>query len=322
MSELIHIQPFDWSTLTPNLRCLVFGQAGSGKSTVINRILFAMDRQSGRCMSVNKFTHGVEEGPPELRHSAFQRSTFTRLGFESGRATVYGTFDPDDLGAILDKREEALKDAKPSPSVVVMEDGLLTRREVTNSDQFERLMNGSKSDTGFIGSCCGLKQLSPDQISRAEIVIAFNMAGQSELLYKKFFQSVFPTFKHFQECYVPITEVPREDGIRGRRAIVIDFRRGSNVEDCIFSLEVEDIFAEVMKPPRVGEVVCDGEGVGEEKGCEDDEGDEEVVEEEGKVAHASGFQWGAFVPFLVLGMALGWVLRAQQCGLWEMVSET
>lgn len=231
--EPIHIKPYPLIKLScPNMRCLIIGMSGAGKTVAMYYMLAAIHGVKHRVRRVLGFAKS-EEANGVLGGKVGQKGIMPKL-------FAHYKFEPEILSKFFLIQKACAKRNQNKEAIVVLDDLMCDKKVVACPATAELCMNGRQYDVGVIATAHGVKQLGPDIRNMFEVIIAFDMAGEAEKLYKVFFTSVFRNFKEFEECYLPIVKAPPLPGQdRRRRAIVLDRRApGGRIQDQVFTFEV------------------------------------------------------------------------------------
>lgn len=219
----------------PNSRVLVVGQSGAGKTIAMYYMLAAIHGREGRIQralgfSLSERGNGVLGGLPG----------------EDGilpKILVHGEgFVPEAVETMITRQMECRERGVNKEGMIIMDDLMCEKSVVNCSTMRKLLMNGRQCDLGVICTAHGVTQLGPSLRTNFEVIIAFNMSGETKTLFEHFFKTEFDSFDDFKRCYVPIVnppELPGLEGLRRRRAIVLDRRRpAGRISDRIFKFEV------------------------------------------------------------------------------------
>lgn len=219
----------------PNSRILIVGQSGAGKTIAMYYMLAAIHGREGRIrralgFSLSERGNGVLGGLPG----------------ETGilpKILVHGEgFVPEALETMITRQMECRERGVNRDGMIIMDDLMCEKNVVNCSTMRKLLMNGRQCDLGVICTAHGVTQLGPALRTNFEVIVAFNMSGETPKLFEHFFKTEFESFDDFKRCYVPIVnppELPGLEGLRRRRAIVLDRRRpAGKISDRIFKFEV------------------------------------------------------------------------------------
>ena len=212
MPEL-NIRPFDPSSMKSDATVLVVGKRGTGKSTLLNDILYHMR---------DKLQFGIAMSPTE-------EATET-LAEIMPRSCVYDSFDDAAVARILNFQKHAVKSKKQSfrSMFIILDDCMYDAATLKGKNIREVFMNGRHRKIFFINAVQYMMDIPSALRGQIDYVFAMrdNIINQREKLWKFFF-GMFADFKDFSRVMDSCTE--------DYNCIVLNNTvRSTSPEDCVF----------------------------------------------------------------------------------------
>lgn len=211
----------------PNMRVLILGQSGAGKSVAMYLVVAAATGTERRVKRVIGFSssedaNGVLGGMPGK--DGIMPKLFVHPGeFKASKAEEF-----------MNMQKQCLKKGKIKDGMIILDDILHKIHGSDLNTMRDILMVGRQYYTGLVAIGHGVKQLKDPGIRESfQVIISFNLKGEAKNLYECFFKGVFDKFADFEACAKEIWSVPR-------RAIVIDTRQPQELSKCVFSFKVPE----------------------------------------------------------------------------------
>ena len=210
----ISLRKFDPKTIEPCRTLAVVARRGSGKSVLIQDIMYHMR---------HKIPFGLAISATEEGNGAY--------GQMMPKSFIYDDYSPELIEKFVNRQKYMVQNKKKHPEAFLIMDDMMADSKKIMKDVNIRFiyMNGRHYKITMIVA----SQFSLDAGTtsiRANIDYVFllreNVVANQERLYKSFF-GIFPTFKMFQQTLMACTE---DYGM-----LVLDNTSRSNkIEDCVF----------------------------------------------------------------------------------------
>ncbi len=207
----LNIRPFDPSTMKPDATVLLIGKRGTGKSTLINDIMYHMR---------TNFNFGIAMSPTEESSES--------LGKIMPRTCVFDDFSEDAIGRMLRYQKKMVKHNNYRNMFIIMDDCAYDNRTLKNKNIREVFMNGRHRKIFIINAVQYMMDIPSFLRGQIDYVFATrdNIIDQREKLWKFFF-GMFNEYKDFSTVMDNCTE--------GHNCIVLNNTvRSNNPEDCVF----------------------------------------------------------------------------------------
>lgn len=214
----IHLKRFQPSKMQTNRICVMIGKKGTGKSTVVEEIMwFQQNIPVGAIMSA---TEESNEAYSKMAPPLF----------------IYKNFDADALERLINRQKKMKSmfkqngDSLPFDhrAFLLIDDCMYDKKNFRSPLVRELFMNGRHWDLFVLITIQYLMDITPEIRTNTDYVFAFkeNVRNNREKLYKEFF-GIFPTFAMFDELYMEVTQ--------DYRCLVLDNTvPSSKIEDCVF----------------------------------------------------------------------------------------
>lgn len=195
---------------------LIVGAPGSGKTTMVRRLLVAM-----ACRHGARFIQGFSESPMHMKR------WLTNLGLPH-RVSEFDSFT---LERAMDRHVS---------STVIIED-MFERDTVYSDDQMKRLFKLNRCQ--LIATCCGVKSIPFHVLGQFSIIIGFKVDENLKFLHKRVFKHHINQRDLFKVMFAANTV--RVDG--HPMAVVLDNRvlrrrRALVSEECLFNYYIDSWF--------------------------------------------------------------------------------
>jgi hypothetical protein len=214
----IHLKRFQPGNMQTNRVCLMIGKKGTGKSTIIQDIMwFQQNIPVGTIMSATEESNEAysQMAPPLFIYKNFDAEALERLiNRQIKLKSMYkqnGNYLPFDHRAFL-----------------LIDDCMYDKKSFRNILIRELFMNGRHWDLFVLISVQYLMDVTPEIRTNTDYVFALkeNIRKNREKMYNEFF-GVFPNFTIFDELFLEVTQ--------DYRCLVLDNTVPStNIEDCVF----------------------------------------------------------------------------------------
>jgi hypothetical protein len=213
MPEKLNIERFDPSTMRPTATVLMIGKRGTGKTTLINDIMYH---------NRDKFQFGVGMSPTD--------DTTNALGAFVPKCCIYDDFDESALQRMLDRQKWAGKGPPEKFHNVfcVLDDCAYDAKTFKNKSIREVFMNGRHRKIFIVNAVQYMMDMPAGLRGQVDYVFATRDANidQREKLWKYFF-GMFPDYKSFSKVFDECTE--------GYSVIVFDATvRSNSIDKTIF----------------------------------------------------------------------------------------
>lgn len=214
----IHLKRFQPATMQTNRVCLLIGKKGTGKSTLVEEIMwFQQNIPVGTIMSA---TEEANEAYSQMAPPLF----------------IYKDFDADALEKLINRQKKMKAMYKQNGNhlpfdhraFLLMDDCMYNKKNFHGAMMRELFMNGRHWDLFVLITMQYLMDVTPDIRGNTDYVFALkeNIRKNREKLYKEFF-GVFPSFQVFDELFLEVTQ--------DYRCLVHDTTVSSTrIEDCVF----------------------------------------------------------------------------------------
>jgi energy-coupling factor transporter ATP-binding protein EcfA2 len=206
----LNIRKFDPSTMKKDATVLLLGKRGTGKSTLLNDIMYHMHEA---------FNFGIAMSPTE--------ESSQMLSELLPRSCVYNDFAEDAVGRMLKYQKKNVK-RNPRKMFIIMDDCAYDSRTLKGKNIREVFMNGRHRKIFIINAVQYMMDVPSFLRGQVDYVFAMrdNIIDQREKLWKFFF-GMFSDYKDFSAVMDNCTQ--------DRGCIVINNTVNStNPEDCVF----------------------------------------------------------------------------------------
>lgn len=207
----LNIRPFDPSVMKNNATVLLLGKRGTGKSTLLNDLMYHMR---------SKFNFGIAMSPTE--------ESSEMLGEMLPRSCVFDDFAEDAIGRMLKYQKKKVKQGSYRNMFIIMDDCAYDNRTLKGKNIREVFMNGRHRKIFIINAVQYMMDVPSFLRGQIDYVFAMrdNIIDQREKLWKFFF-GMFSDYKDFSAVMDNCTE--------GHNCIVLNNTvRSNNPEDCVF----------------------------------------------------------------------------------------
>lgn len=214
----VHLKRFDPSNMQTNRICVMIGKKGTGKSTLVEEIMwFQQNIPVGCIMSA---TEEANEAYSEMAPPLF----------------IYKEFDADALLRLINRQKKMKSMFKQNGdklpfdhrAFLLMDDCMYDKKNFRSPLVRELFMNGRHWDLFVLITIQYLMDITPDVRANTDYVFALkeNIRKNREKMYKEFF-GVFPSFALFDELFLEVTQ--------DYRCLVLDNTVPSTrIEECVF----------------------------------------------------------------------------------------
>ena len=206
----LNIRPFDPSTMKPTATVLLLGARGTGKSTLLNDIMYHVHRN---------FNFGIAMSPTE--------ESTESLSAIMPRSCVFDDFAEDAVGRMLRYQKKMVKLGGRN-MFIIMDDCAYDTRTLKGKNIREVFMNGRHRKIFIINAVQYMMDVPSFLRGQVDYVFAMrdNIIDQREKLWKFFF-GMFSDYKDFSAVMDQCTQ--------DHNCLVLDKTvRSNNVEDTVF----------------------------------------------------------------------------------------
>lgn len=210
----LDIRRFDPSTMKPHRISVCIGKRGTGKSILIQDIMYHMR---------NQLHYGLAMTPTQQSAESF-RSYMPA-------SSVYNEYRVDVLGRMLSTQRSRSQErgmAGVRPLFLVLDDCMYDKSVIKGKEIRDLFMNGRHYKMFFVAAVQYLMDLSPALRTQVDYCFALreNVIANRERLYKYFF-GIFPSYDDFSRVLDACTA--------NFECLVIDNTVQSNsISDCVF----------------------------------------------------------------------------------------
>jgi len=207
----LNIRAFNPTGMKKNATVLLIGKRGTGKSTLLNDIMYHMR---------DKFNFGIAMSPTE--------ESSEMLGDILPRSCVFDDFAEDAIGRMLRYQKKTVKAGDFRNMFIIMDDCAYDNRTLKGKNIREVFMNGRHRKIFIINAVQYMMDVPSFLRGQVDYVFALrdNIIDQREKLWKFFF-GMFQDYKDFSTVMDNCTE--------DHNCMVLDNTvRSNKAEDCVF----------------------------------------------------------------------------------------
>lgn len=211
--ENFKITPFDPSRIKPTATVQFIGKRGSGKSTLINDVLYH---------NRDKFRYGIGMSPTDEATKG--------MSSIMPRSSVYSNFSKEAIERMLDTQRVAVNrhPDRNNNMFLIMDDCAFDKKTFSSTTIREVFMNGRHRKIFYVNSVQYMMDMPSFLRGQIDYVFAMqdNQHDNKERLWKYFF-GIFPDYKSFNTVF--------ENCTNDFGCLVMDTTvRSNKIEDCIF----------------------------------------------------------------------------------------
>lgn len=214
----VHLKRFRPSTMQTNRICVMIGKKGTGKSTLVEEIMwFQQNIPVGTIMSATEEANEAYSKmvPPLFIYKEFDATALERLINRQKKMKAMYKQNGDSLP--FDHR-----------AFLLIDDCMYDKKNFRSPLIRQLFMNGRHWDLFVLITIQYLMDITPEIRTNTDYIFALkeNIRNNREKMYKEFF-GVFPSFAVFDELFLEVTQ--------DFRCLVLDNTVPSTkIEDCVF----------------------------------------------------------------------------------------
>ena len=205
------VKKFDPSTMKHHRIILLVGKRGTGKSVLMEDILYHLN---------DKLDFGLAMTPTESTAETFRK--------HMPEQWIYTQFDAGKLDSMLHMQRDLVKAKKNKSLFLCMDDCMFDKRCLKSLGMRDLFFNGRHLRVTLINAMQYVMDMGPDLRSNVDYLFALreNIISNKQKLWKYFF-GMFDSFQDFSRVLDKCTE--------NHSALVLDnTSKTNNIEDCVF----------------------------------------------------------------------------------------
>jgi hypothetical protein len=207
----LKLAKFNIHQMKPNRICLLVGKRGTGKSTLMEDVMFWL--RDSVCM-------GVAFTPTEESACMFRRHI--------PEPFIYNAYSSSAVESIIRTQRALCRKQKPKKILMALDDCMYDKKILKSVETREIFMNGRHLQLSILIACQYIMDLGPDLRTNVDYVFALreNIISNRQRLWRYFF-GMFPKYEDFAAVMDACTN--------DYCCLVLDNTVKSNrVEDCMF----------------------------------------------------------------------------------------